>query len=135
MTKKAEHTLSYRQHYPQGQDFINTSLDYGYASYRFSLNGETALDKNGHVATINTLSWRLCDELSVMALQRFYSYRYASLDAQSYSEGGRIQNESGVYLGLTWQPSPVWRMAYYADFAYFAWAKYRVSDNVITAQW
>lgn len=119
----------YRQHYPQGQDFVNTSLDYGYASYRLSLNGETALDKIGHVATINTLSWRLCDELSVMALQRFYSYRYTSLDAQSYSDGGRVQNESGVYLGLTWQPSPVWRMAYYADFAYFAWAKYRVSDS------
>lgn len=117
----------YRRHYPQGTDFMNTSLDYGYTSPRFSLNGETAMDKNGHLATINSLSWRLGDGLSLMALQRFYAYRYTSLDAQSFSDGSRVQNESGVYLGLTWQPSPAWRLAYYSDFAYFAWAKYQVS--------
>ena len=119
----------YRRHYPQGADFTNASLDYGYASYRLSLNGETAVDQKGHLATINALSWRVSDELSVMALQRFYAYRYTSLDAQSYSDGGRVQNESGVYLGLTWQPSAAWRMVYYADFAYFPWAKYQVSQS------
>ena len=117
----------YREHYPQGTDFLNTSLDYGYTSFRVSLNGETAIDKEGHLATINSLSWQPSDELSMVALQRFYSYSYTALDAQSYSDGGRVQNESGVYLGLTWQPSPKWRMAYYADYAYFAWAKYQVS--------
>ena len=117
----------YREHYPQGTDFLNTSLDYGYTSFRVSLNGETAIDKEGHLATINSLSWQPSDELSMVALQRFYSYSYTALDAQSYSDGGRVQNESGVYLGLTWQPSPKWRMAYYADYAYFAWARYQVS--------
>ena len=43
--------LLYRQHYPQGRDFFNTSLSYGYASRRLSLNGETAIDKSGHLAT------------------------------------------------------------------------------------
>ena len=117
----------YRQHYPQGADFMNASLDYGYASYRLALNGETAIDKEGHLATINSLSCRLSDVLSAVVLQRFYSYSYTSLDAQSYSDGGRVQNESGAYLGLTWQPSPKWRVAYYADYAYYAWAKYQVS--------
>lgn len=126
---KPNTNVLYRQHYPQGTDFMNTSLDYGYASYRISLNGETAMDKSGHLATINTLSWRMSDALSMMALQRFYSYSYTSLDAQSYSDGGKVQNESGVYLGLTWQPSPAWRMVYYSDFAYFAWAKYQVSQS------
>ena len=119
----------YRQHAAQGSDFLNLSLDYGYASYRLSLNGETAMDKAGHLATINTVSWRLNDGLSVMALQRFYAYAYTSLDAQSYSDGGHVQNESGVYLGLTWQPSPAWRVAAYTDFAYHAWARYQVSQS------
>ena len=35
----------YRKNYPQGKDFLNTSLDYRYASHRLSLSGETAIDK------------------------------------------------------------------------------------------
>ena len=119
----------YRKNYPQGKDFLNTSLDYRYASHRLSLNGETAIDKAGHLATINTASIRLSDTWSMMALQRFYAYSYASIDAQSFSEGGRVQNESGVYLGLTWRPLPSLRFDAYTDFAYFAWARYQVSQS------
>ena len=119
----------YRKNYPQGKDFLNTSLDYRYASYRLSLSGETAIDKTGHLATINTASIRLSDTWSMMALQRFYAYSYASIDAQSFSEGGRVQNESGVYLGLTWRPLPSLRLDAYTDFAYFAWARYQVSQS------
>ena len=119
----------YRRHYPQGRDFLNTSLSYGYASSRFSLNGETAVDRQGHLATINSASVLLGDAWSLMALQRFYAFRYASLDAQSYSSGGRVQNESGLYLGLTWKPSPRWQLMAYTDFAYYAWARYRVSQS------
>ena len=119
----------YRRHYPQGSSFLNASLDYGYVGHRIVLNGETAVDGGGHLATIHSLSWRVNDELSLMALQRFYSYSYTSLDAQSYSDGGRVQNESGIYLGLSWQPSPAWRADYYSDFAYFPWARYQVSQS------
>lgn len=131
----------YRRHYPQGRDFLNMSLDYGYVTPRLALNGETATDREGHLATINSLSVRLGDAVSIMALQRFYSYRYASLDAQSYSDGGRVQNESGIYLGLVWQPSQALRLTAYTDYAYFAWAKYQVSqsshswDNLLQATW
>ena len=121
--------LLYRQHYPQGRDFFNTSLSYGYASRRLSLNGETAIDRSGHLATINSFSLLLGDAWSLMALQRFYSFRYASLDAQSYCSGGRTQNESGIYLGLTWKPSPHLELMAYTDYAYYAWARYRVSQS------
>ena len=121
--------LLYRQHYPQGCDFFNTSLSYGYASRRLSLNGETAIDRSGHLATINSFSLLLGDAWSLMALQRFYSFRYASLDAQSYCSGGRTQNESGIYIGLTWKPSPHLELMAYTDYAYYAWARYRVSQS------
>ena len=126
---KPNSSALYRKNYPQGKDFLNTSLDYRYASHRLSLSGETAIDKAGHLATINTASIRLSDTWSMMALQRFYAYSYASIDAQSFSEGGRVQNESGVYLGLTWRPSPSLRLDAYTDFAYFAWARYQVSQS------
>ena len=131
----------YRQHYPQGSDFVNMSLDYGYASPRLAVNGETAIDKQGHLATINTASIRLSDVVSMMALQRFYSYRYSSLDAQSYSDGGSVRNESGIYLGLSWKPSLALQLSAYTDYAYFAWARYQVSqssytwDNLVQGTW
>ena len=140
-TQKSNTSTLYRQHYPQGTDFLNLSLDYGYASPRVALSGETATDKQGHLATINTASLRVSDVLSMIVLQRFYSYAYTSLDAQSYSDGGKVQNESGVYLGLTWQPSLAFRLSAYTDYAYFAWAKYQVSqssyswDNLLQATW
>ena len=133
--------LRYRQYYPQGRDFFNTSLSYSYASARWSLNGETAIDRQGHLATVNSASLLLGDAWSLMALQRFYSFRYASLDAQSYSSGGRVQNESGLYLGLTWKPSPSLQLMAYTDFAYYAWARYRVPqsshawDHLVQATW
>ncbi len=126
---KPNTAVLYRRNYPQGQDFINTSIDYGIVRPRIALNGETAIDKEGHLATINSLSLRLGNEINVMALQRFYSYSYTSLDAQSYSDGGSVQNESGIYLGLTWQPSLSLRLTAYTDYAYFAWAKYQVSQS------
>ena len=140
-TLKSNTSTLYRQHYPQGTDFLNLSLDYGYASPKVALSGETATDKQGHLATINTASLRVSDVLSMMVLQRFYSYAYTSLDAQSYSDGGKVQNESGVYLGLTWHPSLAFRLSAYTDYAYFAWAKYQVSqssyswDNLLQASW
>ena len=117
--------LLYNLFKPQGSDFLNVSTDYGYSNRRWAVNGETAVDGHGHLATINSLSMTAADGLTLMALQRFYSYRYVALDAQSYSDGGHVQNESGIYVGASWQLSPRWQLTGYADYAYFPWVRYR----------
>ena len=119
----------YNYYKPTGTDFTNASVDYGYRGRRLALNGETAIDGNGHIATINSISLSTGGGFSLMALQRFYSYQYASLDAQSYSDAGRVQNESGIYLGLSWQPSPKWQLTAYTDYAYHPWATYRKTGS------
>jgi hypothetical protein len=63
-----------------------------------------------------------------MALQRFYSYRYYSLYSQSFSEGGSVQNESGIYVGANWHPSRTFSLMAYTDYAYFPWPKYLIND-------
>lgn len=120
-------SILYRQHYAQGTDFLNASADYGYVHHRFAFNGETAANGDGALATLNSLSLQLADGMSLMALQRFYSYSYTSLYASSFSDGGSVQNESGIYLGLSWQPSPSLKLMAYTDYAYFPWAKYQIS--------
>lgn len=117
----------YRRFYPSGDSFWNVSIDYGYTGARFSVSGETATGDCGAIATLNMLTWKLNDEFTLMALQRFYGKRYYSLYAQSFSEGGSVQNESGLYAGLSWRPSRKLSVGFYSDLAYFAWPKYQAS--------
>ena len=119
----------YRRHYATGSDFLNVSADYGYTSRRLTVSGETATNRQGAIATLNTVSLQLTDGLSLMALQRFYSYRYTALYAQSFSDGGYIQNESGFYIGANWKPLINLQLQAYADYAYFPWARYLVSQS------
>ena len=117
----------YRQWAPRGQSFWNLSVDYGYTSSVVNFSGETATGDCGAVATINSLSLQLSSSLSVVALQRFYSYKFYSLYGSSFSAGGSVQNESGVYLGAVWRPLRGFTVEGYGDIAYFSWAKYLIS--------
>ena len=117
----------YRRYYAHGQDFLNASADYSYTHHLLAFSGETATDAHGHLATVNALSLQPASNLSIVALQRFYSYRYTALHAHGFSEGGHVQNESGVYVGAVWQPLRRLHLQAYADYASFPWARYQVS--------
>lgn len=130
----------YRRFYPTGRDFTNLSLDYGYRlGKRFALQGETATDSDGNIATINTLSWMPARRITLTAIQRYYPYRFCSTMGRSFSEGGSNNNESGIYLGAEWMPSPTVAINAYTDMAYFRWPRYQATgssysfDNLVQA--
>lgn len=128
----------YKKIYPEGKHFFNAGVDYGYVSRLFSLRGETAIGNSGGMATLNNFNLNLTRKMNVMLLQRYYSYRYSSLYSNAFSEGGSVQNESGIYLGANWRPSYSWNVLAYTDWFYFAWPRYQVSqtshgcDNLIS---
>lgn len=119
----------YRLYYPAGKTFANYSVDYGYTSHYVTAEGETAMDKDGAAATINRLILKATSNLSFTLLQRFYSYRYSALFAKCFSDGGRMQNESGLYAGATWTASSGTTVMAYVDYARYAWLRYQVSDR------
>ncbi len=118
----------YKQYAPTGCDFTNVSVDYGYNNSRWGVSGETAVNEQGAIATINTLNWRTTETLTMMFLHRYYDQRYTALHANSFAEGSSVQNEHGAYLGAKWQPSRAWLLQGYLDYAHFSWARYRVSN-------
>ena len=134
-------SATYKKIYPEGSNFFNASLNYSWLHYPFSVNGETAINANGAIATLNTLGWHLSLYVEVMGIYRFYSFNYYSLYANAFSEGGKTQNESGLYLGVRWQPKYGIDIQAYTDLAYFAWPRYGVSqssyasDNVVSASY
>mgnify|MGYP002515955771 CR=1 FL=1 len=117
----------YRRWYPNGRQFWNASVDYSYISDRLNISGETATGNCGQVATINSLSYQLWGNLALLALQRYYPYQYYSLYSNSFSEGGNVQNESGLFVGANWEPSRNLSIKAYTDMAYFAWPKYQAN--------
>lgn len=129
----------YRFYYPSGSDFFNASINYGYTHHLFTVNGETAVNGDGRIATINSISANISDNLTALVLQRFYSYKYTSMHANSFSSGGRVQNESGVYAGIDWNCLPHLSLMAYSDYAYYAWPRYYTSitshawDNMLQA--
>lgn len=119
----------YRQWNASGKRFWNASVDYGYTDHRLNVSGETATGDGHGWATVNSVGWEVSSSLRLMALQRFYAYRYHALLAHSFSEGGTVQNESGGYVGAEWDALKGLQVSAYADYAYFAWARYRASQS------
>lgn len=126
---KPKSDVVYRKHYAHGKNFYNVGINYGYTGHKISFSGETATGGCHALATINTLSYSVTDNFDILALQRFYSFKYYSLFSESFSEGGAVQNESGIYLGVNWRPIPTMNIMAYSDFAYFAWPKYQASGS------
>ena len=122
---KPDKSQAFRRYSPTGNNFWNVSIDYAYIHPRISVKGETATGNSHALATINTLSFKACRTLTLTAIQRFYSYKYYSLFSRSFSDGGHVQNESGIYIGATWTPLYRLRIMAYSDYAYHPMAVYR----------
>ena len=135
-----QHTL-YKRYAASGSDFCNVSIDYGYNNSRWGVTGETAVSQQGAIATVNTLSWRTTETLTLMMLYRYYDKRYTALHARSFGDNSSVQNEHGLFLGAKWQPSRSWQLQGYVDYAHFSWPRYQVSnvsdglDALLTARY
>ncbi len=136
-----QRSTPYRRYYAHGKHFFNISADYTWCSHRLAMSGETATDGHGHLATINTISLQTSSQLALVALQRFYSYRYTTLYGHAFADGSHTQNESGLYIGASWSPIAHLRLQAYGDFAHHPWLQYLVSqpseswDALFQATW
>ncbi len=132
-------TQTYRRYYPAGNDFVNIGVNYGFRFDVFNINGETAINRDGYIATIHTLAINITDDIDALLLHRYYSHRYTSLYARSFADGSKVNNEHGIYGGINWRVSRKWNLSAYSDFAYFYWPKYLISqsswssDNMLSA--
>ncbi|MDO4161187.1 MAG: helix-hairpin-helix domain-containing protein [Prevotellaceae bacterium] len=126
---KPKTSAVYRKYYANGKNFYNVGVNYSYVGHRISFYGETATGDCKAIATVNSLNYSLTEKVDIMAVQRFYSKKYYSLYSNSFSEGGSIQNESGIYLGLSWRPMPLLNVLAYSDYAYFSWPKYQAAQS------
>lgn len=118
----------YRLYNLHGTDFSAYSLAYSYISRRLLFRGETALNHDGACATVNSLQLSPNSYNRFLLIQRFYSYRYATLYGKSFGENSTPQNESGLFVGWNGSLLPKVKFDAYLDGFYFPYMKYQVSD-------
>jgi len=121
-------TLSreYAKYNIHGNHFHNIGFNYRYRWQRFTFLGESALDKNRSLATLNAINYSYKQTYQVVLLHRYYAYNYWNLFARSFSEGGYVQNENGWYMAVEARPIKYWTFFLSADFFSFPWWKYLV---------
>ena len=120
---------TYNKYYPQGRDFFNAGINYKFFWKKFTLQGETAMDKQGRMATMNMLSYSPKESFRLIVMNRFYDVAYQSIYARSIGEGSTVQNESGFYIGLETRFLRYFKLMTYGDFFYFPYKKYQLSKN------
>lgn len=75
----------------------NMSFSYAYKNKTTTLFGETALDRNLNIATINGLQYNLNSDVLFTGIFRNYSPSYQSFMSKAFSEQTVVQNEIGLY--------------------------------------
>ena len=116
----------YNMYYLRDASNLNASIDYSYQLPGFIVAGETAIAKNGSVATLHTLQYRPSSNLSFSLLHRHYPISYNALYAQAFSEGSAVRNERGLFLGTQFTPFSRLTVNSYLDIVRYPWLKFGV---------
>jgi hypothetical protein len=116
----------YNFFYFSGKGQTTGGIFYRYRWKKLNLFGESAMEDNGAIATLNGCYFSPASQVNLVVLHRYYSPEYDTFYASSFSETSRINNESGLYLGAEVRPFRKWKFAMYADSYRFPWPKFGI---------
>jgi len=104
----------------------NVGVDYSYVFRNFNFFGETAMSRNGALATVNGLLVSPDPRLSLSVHQRYFQRDYQNLYANAFADGSLPANEQGLYFGLSARPARALALTAYYDRFVFPWLRYRI---------
>lgn len=107
---------------------FNLSIDYTLFYKKISFFGEAATDKNYGTAFLNGLILDIVPQISFSVLHRYYQKNYTAYYANAFVESSKVNNESGFFYGLIFQPIAKMKISAYADMFKFSWLKSRVNS-------
>jgi hypothetical protein len=114
----------YNRYYLRDSTHLNGSVDYSYQLPGFLFAGETAIARNGAVATLNMVQYRSSGGSTLTLLHRDYPVSYNALYGQAFSESSDLRNERGLYLGGSISPLRGVTLDSYIDLVRHPWLRY-----------
>lgn len=112
----------------RGNQTTVLSSDYNWVWRNVNFFGEFAYSScSNKSAQIYGMLLSLDPRISMSLVYRNYEKAYHSFYSNAFSEGGRVQNEKGLFIGSKIKVNKVLVLNSYADFFSFPWLKYQVS--------
>ncbi|MFA6872971.1 MAG: helix-hairpin-helix domain-containing protein [Bacteroidaceae bacterium] len=116
----------YNKYYFRGRKGHNMSFDYRFRRGRLQGMGEVASDHSGKTAMLHLIRVQASPGFQYILLYRNYNKAYQDLYAESFSEGGSVQNENGFYFGAEKILKRHWQINGFVDFFRFPWLRYQI---------
>lgn len=130
----------------EGDELTNLGMDYQLGINRCYFFGEAAWSSTGGLSTLHGLQANPVDPVQLSIVYRNIGKKYNAPVAGAFTEGSRVNDEQGLYLGVAVEPAPKIKLRMYADFFQHRWityttaapsfgqeylfqADYRLSDN------
>ena len=117
----------YYRHMFSGNMQGGVSADYRLFFRTVRLYGETAVNQNLAVATVNTLAISPVSSLDIYLNHRYYSPQYDMYFARGFSSGTRVNNEHGATFGFSIALPRRWTLDAYADMYKRPWVSYQIA--------
>lgn len=116
----------YNQFDFRGKNLLNISADYSYVIKNTNVFGEIVRSGSGAIGFLQGAMIALDTRVALSALYRHYPKDFHTFYSQGFREGSKSQNESGMFLGLSWRLSGKWLLNSYIDFFKFPWLRFQV---------
>ncbi|MDR0543343.1 MAG: helix-hairpin-helix domain-containing protein [Dysgonamonadaceae bacterium] len=117
----------YNTFYLRGTEHWNAGFHFKFRWKHSHLQGETAMDKTGKIASLTHFSFKPAAFLDWTLSYRYYDRAYNAFYANGFAESSSVQNESGFYTGMKMQLPHTLELSAYWDSFQFPWLKYEVN--------
>ena len=123
-------TLPYNQFDFRGKSTMGLSADYSWVFRNFNFFGEMAASSySWGMANIHGVLFSMDSRASMSLVYRNYNKNYQTFYNAGFAEGGKTQNESGLYAGLKLNLTRQFTVNTYIDVFKFPWLKYQVDGT------
>ncbi len=110
----------------KGKSLTSYSIGYSFTQSNTHFFGETAFSYKGF-ATTNGLLSAISGKADISILYRNISKGFQSLNANAFTENSNINNEKGIYFGISLKPRSRWQINISADFFSMPWLQYQIN--------
>ncbi|MCX6294326.1 MAG: hypothetical protein NT127_08555 [Sphingobacteriales bacterium] len=110
----------------KGNSLSSYSIGYSFTKLNTHFFGETAFSYKGF-ATTNGLLSAISGKADLSILYRNLSKSFQSINANAFTENSSVNNEKGVYFGISIKPQSQWQINMSADFFSMPWLQYQTN--------
>jgi len=116
----------YNQFSFRGDKLTNGGIHYDWQYRNFNFFGEGAIDDGGGKALVSGLMISVDPRVDLAFLYRNYGRDFHSLYANAFAEASTVNNEHGLYSGISIRPFRKWQIDAYADFFSKPWIAFQI---------